>query len=178
MTDALRLLSDERGAFAAHLDGASREALDWRPSPRAWSLVLVLEHLVRAEEGTLSILDKQAAKGDSFRDFGAPDGAALARVLGRLHSDRRWQIPEPVVPALTPTGDVPLAGLRQTWGGFDGRWQALDEALSGPQRTGGIFRHVHAGPITAEGAARFTAAHVAHHRMQAERIRAADGFPG
>ena len=178
MTDAIRSLADQRATFTALLEEASPDALDWRPAPNAWSLHLVLEHLVRAEGGTLAILDKQAAKGDAFRDFGPPDAPALAEVLGRLHSDRRWPIPEAVASVLTPTGERPPDALRQTWDSFDARWRALGDALSERQRAAGIFQHVHAGPITAEGAALFTAAHTAHHCAQAERIRAAEGFPG
>lgn len=178
MTDTLRLLADERAAFSALLDDASPDALAFRPSPDAWSLALVLEHLVRVEGGTLAILEKQAAKGDAFRDIGSPEEGRLAQVVAGLRSDRRFRIPAGAASAITPTGEMPVGPASEAWDGFDTRWAALDDRLTDRQREATLFLHATAGPITADGAAEFVAAHAAHHRGQAERIRAADGFPG
>ena len=177
MTDALRQLADDRAAFSATLDGLDAEALGWRPSPDEWSLSLVLEHLVRVEGGSLDVLDKQVAKGDGFREVGPPAEEGLAAVVAGLRSGRRFRIPAAAAPAITPTGEIPLDALRAAWDGFDARWRALDASLTDRQREAGLFMHVRAGALRPREVAEFVAAHAAHHHAQAERIRAADGFP-
>ena len=178
MTDALHQLADDRAEFSARIDGLDDRAMAWRPSPAEWSLALVLEHLVRVEGGSLRVLEKQAAKGDAFRDLGPPSDEGLAAVVAGLRSGHRFRIPPAAAPAITPTGEMPLDALRQAWDGFDARWRALDATLTDRQRAAGLFLHVRAGALRPDGVARFVAAHTAHHRAQAERIRAADGFPG
>ena len=135
-----------------------------------------MQHLVKAETGTLTICRKQAAAGDARRDVGTPDDVRLDTLIGHLRSDGRAKMPaeavlsSPQTVLPTPAGATASPTSRTQWAAFAGE-------LSPENAEAPLMAHPRAGALRADGAARFTGAHIAHHVHQLARLRAAEGFP-
>ncbi len=178
MTDyaaAVDSLDVVRGAFLASLDALPPAARVVRPADGAWSADDVAEHLMRTERGLVGGLERQIAAGDARRDVGTPSTDALTMLLDRLTDDEslRYPMPEAAAPFIAPTGLDP-ADVRAEWHDLAARWRRLVETLPADIDGVGLVRHPLIGAVTAAGAARFVAAHIAHHERQLGRIAASD----
>jgi hypothetical protein len=176
LTDALAVLAQDRAAFAAEYDALTPAPRSFRPPDGGWTADEVLQHVVKAETGTLHVVSKQAAAGEARRGVGTPDGARFAAVEAFMRSDRRTTMPAAAVGFIAPTSP-PDAGWRERLGAFDDAWDRLAETMPADLHDVALMDHPASGPLTAAGAARFTAGHLDHHRRQLARLRTAAGFP-
>ncbi len=177
LPDAVSLLDRDRADFLAAYDALTPEQRAFRPSDGGWTADEIAQHLVKAETGTLTIVQKQAAAGDARRDVGTPDEARLATLealppVGRC----AFRCPRPLPPHIAPTSP-PDAGWRDRFAAFGIDWQTLAGTLPTEMEAVGLMAHPRAGAITASGCARFIGAHIDHHARQLARLRTADGFP-
>ena len=81
MIDAMHLESQKR-LLLSRVDGWTATRLSYRPSPGAWSVLQVLDHLVRTEEEILAL----AKQGVS-----APHRIGLRDRLGSLFITKLFQ---------------------------------------------------------------------------------------
>lgn len=174
--DAVSLLDRDRADFLAAYDALSPEQRSFRPPDGGWTADEIAQHLVKAETGTLTIVQKQAAAGDARRDVGTPDEARLAGVEAFLRSDGRTTMPESAAAFIAPTSP-PDAGWRDRFAAFGIDWHTLAESVPPEMEVVGLMTHPRAGAITASGCARFIGAHIDHHARQLARLCEADGFP-
>ena len=172
----LDTLDRDRAAFLAAYDALSPRQRSFRPADGGWTADEVLQHVVKSETGTLHIVRKQAAAGDARRDVGTPNDAVMAAVEAFLRSDARTTMPAAAAPHIAPDSP-PDAGWRDRLEAFGADWRALDEALPESLANVALMAHPRAGPVTASGAARFSAAHLDHHARQLARLSEAEGFP-
>lgn len=175
--DSAAALDRARAAFLAQLDAMTDAQRAFRPAGGGWTPAEVAEHLMLVERGLVGGLERQLAAGDARRDVGEPSAEALGRLMDRLESpDTRYAMPDKAATYIAPAGTHGEA-VRQEWGALAGRWRALADTLPDALAATGLVRHPLAGAVTAEGAARFAAAHVMHHRGQLDRIEADAAFP-
>lgn len=173
--DSFAALHAARGTVLQRLDAYADAQRAFRPSPEAWSPADVAEHLYRTERGSQTQLRRALAAGDARPDLGPPDEARIAALEAAFASGtRRATMPAAVAPFVAPQGQ-PYAQTRAEWDETAARWDALDvpAELAGV----GLTPHPVAGPLDADGTARFLAAHIRHHTFQLDRIEVADGFP-
>lgn len=167
---AVAALDAQRRTFLDELDALTPHHRAGRPAADAWSADDVAEHLMRTERGLVRGLERQIAAGDARRDVGAPSADALAMLIARLSDEAfRYAMPEAAVPYIAPAGLDP-ADVRAEWDALAARWRDLAGTFPPDLASVGLIRHPLIGAVTAEGTARFAAAHVAHHRRQLARI--------
>jgi len=142
----------------------SADQITFRVGPGRWSILMMPEHVVIAEEMVLA--DIQAVRA-------APAGSAPTAqeafhlVIKALEKDTPVEVP---LPELEPTGAVALDDLIIRWeAARTGLRQALEqippEAMATP-----ICRHPVAGPMDARETLEFLAMHLDHHLRQIRRI--------
>jgi uncharacterized damage-inducible protein DinB len=175
MTPRARNLLDRlihlRLAVLAEANELSAEQLVYRPEVGAWSVLDVIEHLVRVEEAILSRVRKRDPR--SWREA-ARARLALAIVSLSFLAGRRLRVP---TQAIVPLGGVTLTDL-------GGRWEAAQAAMRrtldelGPaDYARPLMRHPVLGLLTPVETLIFLVRHTAHHRRQIARIRRSPGYP-
>jgi uncharacterized damage-inducible protein DinB len=176
MTARARNLLDRlarlRQAVLAEANGLSGEELVHRPETGAWSVLDVVEHLVRVEEAILSRVRKRDPR--TWREA-VRARLALVLISASFVIGRRFRVP---VQAVVPLGGVTLMDL-------GGRWEAAQAALRRTLEDFGpadyarpLMRHPFLGLLTPVETLTFLVRHTAHHRRQIARIRRSKGHRG
>jgi hypothetical protein len=157
-------LEAKRQSIFTLLYGLSADQTTFRVGPGRWSILMVLEHVVIAEEMVLA--DVQAGRAGPAGT--APKSKeAFHMVIKILEKDIPVEVP---LPELEPTGTVSLDDLIVRWeAARTGLRQALGkippETLTAP-----ICRHPVAGPMDARETLEFLTVHLDHHLRQIRRI--------
>ena len=147
------------------LYGLSADQTTFRVGPGRWSILMVLEHVVIAEEIMLADIQRTATAGPAGRAPKSPE--AFHRVIKVLEKDIPVEVP---VPELEPMGGVSLDDLIVRWeAARTGLRQALEE-IPPETLTTPICRHPVAGPMDARETLEFLAVHLDHHLRQIRRI--------
>lgn len=165
-------LESRRLAFLADLEATSPAARAFKPSPEAWSLEDVAQHLWLVERGAVHILESRLEKPPLPRDWLSPLKLTLMHVAGG--ADIRVKAP---VKEIVPQAPMKLEAIRAEWERTRAALRALLERATPEQRRKRIFRHPLFGPMNMVQAAEFVWRHHDHHLHQVRRIRAAAGFP-
>jgi hypothetical protein len=102
-------LADSRKEFLAAIDGVTEEQWKWKPAPERWSVGETAEHIVLAEAGLFSFVQKAIAAPPN------PDWEAKTKgkteLIERVMAPRlgKAQAPEPLV----PSGKLTQAQVRE-----------------------------------------------------------------
>jgi len=157
-------LEAKRQSIFTLLYALSADQTTFRVGPGRWSILMVLEHAVIAEEMVLADIQRAAAAGPAGTAPKSPE--AFHMVIKVLEKDIPVEVP---LPELEPTGAVSLDDLIIRWeAARTGLRQALGkippETLTVP-----ICRHPVAGPMDARETLEFLAVHLDHHRRQIQR---------
>jgi hypothetical protein len=156
--------------------GWSAEQGAFKPCPEAWSASEVLEHLYAAEFTVLNQL---------WRGI---DGLRASRPLWDGEHANRGRSIEAIaavfIPAkfkAHPKTEVKVGGPLSFWmGALDAcqpMLERLGSALEKVDREAIVFPHFVVGPLDANQWVPFLGLHLDRHRLQIERLRAAEGFP-
>ena len=146
------------------LYGLSADQITFQVGPGHWSVLMVLEHVVIAEEMVLADIRRAGAAGPAGTAPKSPE--AFHMVIKVLEKDFPVEVP---LPELEPTGVVSLDDLIIRWeAARTGLRQALEkiptEAITAP-----ICRHPVAGPMDARETIEFLAVHLDHHLRKIRR---------
>ena len=167
--EAFRPIEAERNLVLTQLEGWSAERLRFRPTPKAWSAIEVLDHVVRAETGTIA--DVQAGLQNP-RILGSELRPRVEELDRALRSEQFFLVPAGAE-AIHPDAQT-------TWPQVVLRWQhartearSLLEGLTPAHACCGVFCHPFAGWMTVHEVLEHFSAHLCHHRFQLRRIRAA-----
>jgi uncharacterized damage-inducible protein DinB len=163
--DVLKLLDEEREALLADIARVPVAQREQRPTPSAWSVAEVLEHLAHVERGIAKLI---ALRG---REQPPPDQAAAtpldAARIARLRSrDRRIEAPERIRPSGTVTAAEALRALE------DARVKLREAVIAADSHSLDACTHAHAvlGVLTLRDWVRFVAHHEARHAAQVAEI--------
>ena len=165
-------LERQRTALLADLARQNPDALAWQPAPGAWSILQVVEHLVIAEEGVMSLAEKRPPKpvalGERIRS------AIVLRIIYRvLNSRRRVKVP---LPTLNPSGShIDLQELARRWVEVRARMERALEQVTPATRNERPIGHPIAKWLTWDQGLEFLFRHVRHHERQIGRIEGARG---
>ncbi len=175
MTARARRLSDridhQRRALLAEVDELTPEQLVFRPAEGSWSVLEVVEHLVRVDEGIVSRVNKRRP-----RTWGEAARARLSLQLMSVYFllGRRFKAP---VQTILPQGGVTLTDLGARW---EAARHAMRNTLDGFGPTDfahSMMRHPLLGLLTPVETLTFILRHIAHHRRQIARIRRSPAYP-
>jgi hypothetical protein len=171
MARRLERLDGERESFLSTLRSASEGRLRFRPSPGAWSMLEVAEHLVLAEEKSLLGMLKGAPVGTTVTVI-ARTRMAMVRLV--MHTDIRVKVP---VSRVVPEGRASLSELEARWAVARRDLGTAVESVTEGDAGRARFRHPIAGWVTAGEGVAFLADHIRHHARQVGRITRARGCP-
>ena len=105
----VQYLADSRKEFLAAIDGVTEEQWKWKPAPERWSVGETAEHIVLAEAGLFSFVQKAIAAPPN------PDWEAKTKgkteLIEKVMAPRlgKAQAPEPLV----PSGKLTQAQVRE-----------------------------------------------------------------
>lgn len=160
-------LETQRTKLLAELSEWSRSRLIFRPSPGEWSAVEVLDHIVKAEAGTIAQMQIGLRKPRNIDNEARPNIAALDRAL---RSDQKFQVPPDAV-AIHPDAQTTLADVTKRWAESRANLRSLLESLKPTDADCGVFHHPFAGWMTVTDVLAHFSAHLHHHGFQLARLR-------
>lgn len=153
--------------FLAHLATWSEEQLFFAPNG-GWSALMVLEHIITSETGTLEyIRRKTQAPALEIESTGEREAASAQMLFSALRSQERWSAPD-ILPE--PSGKFSLAQLNYGWNGNRTLWVNTLKAMDPEYLNKAVFKHPRAGRMNLDDTIEFLTLHIVHHRYQIDRI--------
>ncbi len=169
LSHSFHKLERQRRNLLAGVSTWSEARLRFRPDPSTWSMLDMLDHLLKVELEILKAINASLPDGVpvTLKDrFGA------LMVAGVMLSPMRIKVPgaaSEVLPAATSS----LAEIAQKWGSSRLELLQLLNSLSSSQLRLGLFRHPVAGWMTIAQTMNFFSVHLTHHRHQFARLKQA-----
>ena len=164
-------LMAKRAAFIQQIQGLSAEQLSFQPAPDNWSIVMVLEHLVMAEQEILERAEQVPEGVPQNRTF--RDRIAFFITILVL----RCGIPVSVVSdTMAPTGRASLDKLLSHWKENQQKLLQMTDTLYRDKYNKYRFRHPFAGPLSHRQVVRLAYEHLLSHLRQVQRNLAAMGM--
>ncbi len=157
-------LEDRRRDMLARIDRLSPEQVQFQLQPDRWSILQVLQHVVRGEAGMRR--SEAELRINPLRDILQP-GQMVQVVKEILEKDVPVDVPDP---SMAPDGKVTLNDLRTTWQKERRAMAILLETVTTENRERVMFSHLAAGPMTALQMLEIAVAHLDTHRRQIDRI--------
>lgn len=164
LSDLWKKLENRRRELFDVIDQLSEEQLRFRPEPDRWSILQVLQHVVRSEEGMLR--SEVELRDNPLLDILKP-GNLYQVVKDILEKDVPVGVPDP---SLEPDGQTTVDELRATWDNERNAMGKLLETLVPDNVERVMFSHAAAGPLTALQMLEIAVAHLDNHRRQIDRI--------
>ena len=163
--ERLSSIERKRVALLSRVATLEPSRLVARPLPGKWSIREIIEHLILAERDVVGDFSRLADLEEQPQDLG--NHARYLVVIFIL----RFGIPvKAPSTAMLPTGERPLAELRETW---DENHRRLRSFVGGLDRAGtrrAIFRHPITGPISVAQGIRMLDVHLDTHIRQIRRL--------
>ena len=160
-------ITQRRSALLDHLRGLDAARLRYRPTPAAWSLLQVAQHLVLLERLVLKSALRDPRAGVQRRWWHAIGARMVAFVF--RHG---FRVPAPTR-QVVPAGETSLDETARQWEELHAELAAFLESAT-PERAKALgFRHPVSGPQDLYGALDFIAQHHDHHLRQVARLQAA-----
>jgi DinB superfamily len=160
-------LERERSGLLAELGEWPVGRLSFRPAAGAWSAVEVLDHIVRAEAGTIEDVGEGLRDPHALGDEERPGIAALDKAL---RSDQSFKVPKDAE-VILPDAQTTLAEVAGRWEDARVALRGLLEGLRPGDARCGVFHHPFAGWMTFGEVLNHFSGHLYHHQFQLERLR-------
>jgi len=160
-------LERERAELMAELGEWPLGRLSFRPGAGMWSAVEVVDHVVRAEAGTIEDVRAGLQTPQVLGDEERPGIAALDRAL---RSDQCFKVPASAV-MIHPDAQTTLAEVAGRWEAARAELRGVLEGLRPEDARCGVFRHPFAGWMTFGELLHHFSGHLYHHQFQLGRLR-------
>lgn len=161
-------LERERREILSELARWPPGCVNFRPSPGAWSAVDVLDHIVRAETGSVEDIRRGLKLPHPIGPEDRPGVAALHRAL---RSEQRFEVP-PGADEILPDGKITFAEVHARWERTREELGLLLNGLGPGDTLAGVFQHPFAGWMNISELLEHFSDHLFHHRFQLARLRA------
>ena len=163
----LRLLDEERAALLAIVDRVPSARRTERPAPGRWSVVEILEHISRVDQGVVRLIVVSAAKPlTATREELAQARFTPKRANAVRERTTRVQAPERVHPTRGLSMDSALDQLATSRASLKAAYVTANPTVL----DGAVHPHPFLGPITLRGWVEFVAHHEARHAQQIAEI--------
>ncbi len=158
--------------LVSHFEELSREALQAKPAPDAWSRQQVVEHMMLAYAGTARELERRMAKGSpTSRKRSLKDRAAQFMVVACGVFPPGRKAPDMVNPELSDLPPLEGTALAVEYRRKVAEVEAaVAQAASQWGNKVAIATHPVLGPLSAPQWIKFHAVHTLHHAKQMDRI--------
>lgn len=168
-------LEQLRAEFWGIIAASSPEQRLFKPTPDAWSMLQVAQHIMSAEEGTLLFMTTRQRVKSSFwgrwrsriRSFGL-----------KLFLLSPLKAKAPNIPGLAPDGSKSYEQLSSHWDTVREQWRQFLSNFEAEHLKDVVFKHPIAGKFNLlQTIDDFMAPHISHHLQQLQRIKASPNFP-
>jgi uncharacterized damage-inducible protein DinB len=156
----------------ARLDKLPADALTRKPSPDAWSVVEVIVHLIKAENGTLSYLRKKLELGGHRK---ASPMAAMRKSFLNFMIGLPIKFKAPRIVQLEKGIEMPYAEARAQWDEVRAALRKEYETIDSVLITHDLFKHPFAGKLNLLQSMSFMHHHMVRHIGQIEHTLSAVG---
>ena len=159
-------LDAERRAFLQKIGRWAPEQLRFRPVPRGWSALQVLDHVQRTEAATLAHLRDNRCARIPHPFF---DRLRISILIPLMRLPVRVPAPRSL-PEILPSGNCDLKELIGAWDETRRQLHELVETLGPDESRCALALHPVCGWMNLPQTLAFLAAHIHHHRYQIDRI--------
>jgi DinB superfamily len=163
---AFAALESQRSEILARLAEWPTQKLTFRPSPDAWCAVEVLDHIVRAESGTITDIKNGLKQPHPLGGGERPGVALLDRAL---RSDKRFRVPAGA-DSIFPDAQATFPDVLSRWERSRQELRHLVEELTPEGARSAVFQHPFAGWMNLAEVLDHFHAHLYHHTLQLARI--------
>jgi hypothetical protein len=164
--DTLAKLETQKRNLLCQIEKWPSDKLNRRPSPADWSVLEMLDHIVKTEMAIMSAarlgLERphRVGLGDKLRTL------FLRRVFS---SDRRVKVPASASRVL-PGSDLYLPEIAERWNSSRAELDGFIARSNSKLLSKGIFRHPVGGWMGMHEILEFFSVHLVHHQYQLKRI--------
>ena len=165
--DALAELEKQKRDLLAEVGEWSAEKLSYRPGPSEWSVMEMIDHLVKTETAILAAAREGLRKPHRI---GWSDKVRTRFLQTVFMSDRKVKVPGSVTQVL-PGSDLQWPLLLEQW--QKSRWELQQFVQSHDYKllSQGIFRHPVGGWMAMPEILNFFSVHLIHHNYQLVKIK-------
>ena len=139
-----------------------------KPSPEAWNMIEVAEHLFNAEQGIVPQLKKYGKGEGKQASLFAGIRSTLLTLF--MRSPAKFNVPKAAA-RIEPKGMHNLDSLKQAWDALRKEMLRWAEDYPTSHLSHYVFKHPVAGLLTPIQTMQFLEDHIAHHIKQIERIK-------
>lgn len=161
--------------FENNINSESIQGQGYKPSPDAWSMLQVLQHIVISER--MSVEDYLLSVGLSKSKKTGGKLHVLRSLFLRLMLKSPMKFKTPEVKGIEPDGNVEKEILFQEWDKVRLELYSFLQQFPENKLNELIFRHPVVGWLTITGTLHFFSDHIGHHQQQLSRIRKSNFFP-
>ena len=156
---------DQRLRLIDRVQTLSAERLVAKPLPGKWSVIEIVEHLVRGDRVVFQDLPNPAALIDRPRGIKDRVGYRLVMFVLACHLPSKVSSPR-----MIPRGDALLPDLGRQWEEMHQWLLSYAEGLDPQALRRAVFAHPVTGPLTLEQALRMGELHIDTHSRQIRRL--------
>jgi hypothetical protein len=159
-------LENQRRETLARLAEWPQQKVGFRPSPGAWCAIEVLDHIVRAESGTITDVRNGL---EHPQPLGSEERPGIALLDRALRSDKKFRVPAGAG-TIHPDPQTTLPEVLTRWEHAREELERMVSDLTQEQALGGVFHHPFAGWMTFADVLDHFNAHLDHHLHQLTRL--------
>ncbi len=176
LEELIKQVEQARQNFIAAASGLSYEQSYFKPTPEAWSITEIVEHMTWAEQGGIIGIWKaiEGIKNNKpvWTGEAVHQGLSIEQII-----ERTWQPKEKVPENAKPRWGGPIDYWIASLKGCQNLLHALQIGLKGLDPEWVIFPHVISGPLNVFQRMEFLRFHLERHQKQIELIKAHLDFP-
>lgn len=165
----------QRKSLLDEIAKLSHAQQNFKPSPEAWSILQVLNHLVYAETNTVKYMHKKMQGIATVEKAGVSAKVRLFALNTFLRSPLKFKAPKAALPVQE---DVYIFdNLRKQWDEVRSEFGEILDLLNPADADKLIFKHPISGKFNIYQTMSFIHEHIGHHIKQIERIKSSPLFP-
>lgn len=165
--DKFDSLNQKRAALLQHLGSLSSQVSSFKTGPDRWSIVEVIEHLVKVEKNLLKQLAKNVPV--SALDLKSRTPEKHQTVIKVMERDIPVDVPDERV---EPHGRLTFEALLKQWDDIRKKLLEMLADINADNKDNLVYRHPYGGPLDISETLHFIEVHFDNHLRQIDRILA------
>ena len=162
---ALQILTQQKKAIECAVQALEPERLNRRGGESTWSVLEIVDHLRKVEEG---FADGMAASGNLSVNVRRTESVRAFLLVGFMLLPTKVKIPAGA--PVHPDAELDVTRVVSSWNETRSGLLRTISQLQNGKVSGGVIRHPVSGWMGLTAATWFLAAHMIHHRYQLRRV--------
>ena len=168
-------IEEQRRLLLDEIARLSHEQQNFKPSPEAWSILQVVNHLLYAEANSVKYLQKKMQGVSSVPKGGVLSGVRSFALNVALRLPVKYKAPKFALPVQEEV--YVFENIREQWNEVRDEFRKILDQIDADTDEKLIFKHPVAGRLNIYQTLSFLHEHIEHHFKQVERIRTNPEFP-